>query len=67
MDTSGFYKKTDEGEWWYAPNFVYHKNYTLERNSNREAIDGWEWYEKAPAGYLLWDILNNQELNVHTI
>lgn len=29
-DTSGFYKQT-ETEWWYDPNFVYHKTYILER------------------------------------
>ena len=46
-DTSGFYKKTDEG-WLYAPNFVYSKSYILERNGNRESIDGWEWYDEQP-------------------
>jgi hypothetical protein len=51
-DTSGFYKHTSEGEWWFAPNYVYHKDYTLERNGNRDSIDGWEWHDEAPLEYL---------------
>jgi hypothetical protein len=54
MDTSGFYKKTDSGEWLYAPNFVYSKDYTLERTGNRESIDGWEWHEDEPIDYTIW-------------
>jgi hypothetical protein len=61
MNTSGFYKKTSEDEWWYAPNYVYHKDYTLERTGNRESIDGWVWYETTPQEYLLWEI--NQQNN----
>ena len=53
-ETSGFYKKVSDIEWWYAPNFVYHKNYKLERDGNRESIDGWEWHDKAPQEYLEW-------------
>lgn len=52
-DTSGFYKEID-GEWWYAPNFVYHKDYTLDRNSNREAIDGWQWHDEPPQEFIDW-------------
>jgi hypothetical protein len=59
MDKSGFYKKTEEGEWWFAPNFVYHKDYTLERDGNRESIDGWEWHDTPPQEYVEW--LNSQE------
>jgi len=55
MDTSGFYKKVSNEEWWFAPNFVYHKDYTLERNGNRESIDGWEWQDEAPQEYLEWE------------
>jgi hypothetical protein len=55
-DTSGFYKQL-ETEWWYAPNFVYHKDYTLERNGNREPIDGWQWYDEAPEEYI--DYINS--------
>lgn len=53
-DTSGFYKKVSDSEWWFAPNFVYHKDYTLQRDGNRESIDGWEWFDEAPQEYLLW-------------
>jgi hypothetical protein len=60
MDKSGFYKKTEEGEWWFAPNFVYHKDYTLQRDGNREPVDGWEWYDKAPMDYLIWLTLQNE-------
>jgi hypothetical protein len=62
-DTSGFYKKTTEGEWWYAPNFVYHKDYTLEKDGNREPIDGWEWHDNAPQEYLLWELSQQQSQN----
>ena len=60
MDTSGFYKKVSDSEWWFAPNFVYHKDYTLEREGNREPIDGWEWHDKAPIEYIEWE---NNEIN----
>jgi hypothetical protein len=66
-DTSGFYKKFEDGSWICAPNFVYSKDYTLERNGNREEIDGWKWYETTPQEYLLWNILNNQQNNVNSI
>ena len=62
MDTSGFYKKVSDNEWWFAPNFVYHKDYTLERDGNRESIDGWEWYDEAPDKYILWEIKQNNEV-----
>jgi hypothetical protein len=58
METQGFYKQTDEG-WYYAPNFVYTKDYSLEKDGNREPIDGWEWHDKAPLEYLEW--LENKE------
>jgi hypothetical protein len=54
MDTSGFYKETEEG-WFYAPNAVHAPTYTLERDGNHESVDGWEWYEKAPAEYIMWE------------
>jgi hypothetical protein len=65
-DTSGFYKKFEDESWIHAPNFVYSKDYSLERNGNREETDGWKWYETAPTEYLLWEILNNQQLNGNT-
>jgi hypothetical protein len=58
MDTSGFYKQTEEG-WFYAPNAVHSRDYTLERNGNLEPIDGWQWYDKAPAGYIIWEYEKN--------
>jgi hypothetical protein len=61
-DTSGFYKQT-ETEWWYAPNFVYHRDYTLDRNNNRESNDGWVWYDEAPQEYLDWLETQQTELN----
>jgi len=58
-DTSGFYKKISETEWWYAPNAVYHKDYELHRDGNRESVDGWSWYDKAPAEYIMWEYEQN--------
>ena len=58
LDISGFYKD-DNGEWFFAPNFVYSTAYTLERDGNRESVDGWKWYNEAPQEYLLW--LEEQE------
>jgi hypothetical protein len=58
MDTSGFYKQTEEG-WFYAPNAVHAPEYTLERDGNRESIDGWEWHDTPPQEYVEW--LNTQE------
>jgi len=52
MDTSGFYKKISDSEWWFAPNFVYTKDYELHRDGNREEIDGWVWHNEAPKEYL---------------
>jgi hypothetical protein len=36
MNTSGFYKQFEDGNWIYAPNFVYAKDYTLEKDGNRQ-------------------------------
>jgi len=56
----GFYKKFDDGNWIFAPNFVYAKDYTLEKDGNRESIDGWQWYDQAPQEYIIWEILKNK-------
>ena len=40
----GFYKFDGEN-WLYAPNFVYAKDYVLEKDGNREEVDGWKWYD----------------------
>jgi hypothetical protein len=53
-DTSGFYKKISNEEWWFAPNFVYNKDYTLQRDGNRESIDGWDWSVEPPEEYIKW-------------
>ena len=58
-DTSGFYKKVNENEWWFAPNAVYHRDYELHRDGNRDSIDGWIWYDKAPAEYIMWEYEQN--------
>jgi hypothetical protein len=58
-DTSGFYKETEES-WFYAPNFVYAPSYSLERDGNRQSIDGWEWHDTAPQAYLIWELLQQQ-------
>jgi len=55
----GFYKQLENGEWLFAPNFVYSKDYTLEKDGNRESIDGWEWHDKAPKGFI--EYLENNE------
>ena len=62
MDTSGFYKETEEG-WFFAPNAVHAPKYTLERDGNRENIDGWEWQEKAPSEYIVWEYEQNNNIN----
>jgi len=61
-DTSGFYKKVSDTEWYFAPTFVYSKDYTLERDGNREPIDGWNWNDEAPQEYIIWEYLNNKQL-----
>jgi hypothetical protein len=62
MDTSGFYKQTEEG-WIYAPNAVHAPTYTLERDGNRESVDGWQWHEKAPMDYLIYLTLQNENIS----
>jgi len=45
-DTSGFYKLDGE-ELLFAPNGVYHQNFTLlreEKNSHTYPVDGWKWF-----------------------
>jgi hypothetical protein len=59
MDTSGFYKETEDG-WFYAPNAVHAPEYTLERDGNRESVDGWQWHDKAPMDYLIYLTLQNE-------
>lgn len=49
--TSGFYKQNEEGEWMYAPNFVYAPDYTLlkeEKDTYTYPVDGWTWYDEQP-------------------
>jgi hypothetical protein len=56
----GFYK-LENNEWQFAPNFVYAKDYTLEKDGNRESVDGWQWYDQAPQEYIIWELLKNKE------
>jgi hypothetical protein len=49
--TSGFYKQNEEGEWMYAPNFVYAPDYTLlkeDKDTYTYPVDGWTWYDEQP-------------------
>ena len=49
-NTSGFYKLED-GNWQYAPNFVYAPNYTLEKelkDTYSYPVEGWTWYDEQP-------------------
>ena len=57
----GFYKFDGEN-WHYAPNFVYAKDYVLERNGNREEVDGWKWYDTPPQEYLIWKFNNENQV-----
>jgi hypothetical protein len=46
----GFYKLED-GNWLYAPNFVYGPNLELIRENKDDytyPVDGWEWFDKSP-------------------
>ena len=49
----GFYKLDENGSWLFAPNFVYAKDYILEKDGYREEIDGWKWYDTPPQEYLI--------------
>lgn len=49
--TAGFYKQNEEGEWMYAPNFVYSAEYELvkdEKDTYTYPVDGWIWYDEHP-------------------
>jgi hypothetical protein len=59
-NTSGFYKQFEDGSWIYAPNFVYSKDYTLEKDGNRQETDGWKWYDEEPIEYTIFKIKNNE-------
>lgn len=52
----GFYKKDENGSWLFAPNFVYAKDYVLEKDGNREEVDGWKWYDEEPIEYTIFKI-----------
>ena len=63
----GFYKFDGEN-WLYAPHFVYAKDYSLEKDGNREEVDGWKWYDTPPQEYLIWKFNNeNEVLNDKTV
>lgn len=63
MDTSGFYKELEDGSWLYAQNFVIAPTYTLERDGNRESIDGWVWYDEEPDQYILWKVRMREDID----
>ena len=57
----GFYKKDDNGSWLFAPNFVYAKDYVLEKDGNCEETDGWKWYDEEPLEYTVFKIKQNTD------
>ena len=57
----GFYKKDENGNWLFAPNFVYTKDYILEKDGNREEKDGWKWYDEEPLEYTIFKIKQNAD------
>ena len=63
MDTSGFYKELENGDWLFAQNFVDSPTYHLDRNGNRESVDGWVWYDEAPDGYIVWKYKQENKQN----
>ena len=58
----GFYKLDENGSWLFAPNFVYAKDYRLEKDGNCEEVDGWKWYDTPPQEYLIWKFNNENEV-----
>ena len=52
----GFYKFDGEN-WYYAPHFVYAKDYILAKDGNREETDGWKWYDEEPLEYTIFIIV----------
>ena len=64
----GFYKLDENGSWLFAPKFVQAKDYRLEKDGNREEIDGWKWYDTPPQEYLIWKFnKENEVLNDKTV
>ena len=57
----GFYKKEENGSWLFAPNFVYAKDCLLEKDGNREEVDGWKWYDEEPLEYTVFKIKQNAD------
>ena len=57
----GFYKLDENGSWLFAPNFVYAKDYVLEKDGNREETDGWKWYDEEPLEYTVFKIKQNTD------
>lgn len=50
----GFYKE-ENGEWFYAPNFVINQSYELFielKDTYTYPIDGWNYYDEAPQEYI---------------
>ena len=38
------------------------KDYVLEKDGNREEVDGWKWYDTPPQEYLIWKFNNENEV-----
>lgn len=73
IDTSGFYKKIEDGTWQYARYEVVAPNYTLschryEEIGEAENKDGWKFHNEAPIEYIEWkEFLNNKLKEDETI
>lgn len=57
MDTSGFYKKADNGEILFAPNFVHMPGKSLVRDNpsdKLESFNGWQWFESQEQAFIAY-------------
>jgi len=55
-NTSGFYKYGENQIWFYGYDSVEAPGYTLtkeEKDTYQYPVDGWNWYDEAPSGYLI--------------
>ncbi len=60
MSSEGFYKINANGGLMYAPNFVYNKNFQLNKDDpDKEAmaeVDGWKWFDTDSNAYTYFQI-----------
>lgn len=53
INTSGYYKKLEDGTWLYAAYEIICKEYIITIDEKNE-IDGWKYYEESPPEYNEW-------------